>query len=193
MKKRGSADSSPEAWYSKELTAAIDKFLLLLKRVGSIRLGESDLHPISPKSSAPQYQPIRRKEEKEKVVEDIKEASSLDNLKSIGPALKTRQSQTIKSRATKIFPQRYWEGNKTTAVLRGSGARRRISITISEDIQGLLKFQAWVWGSWRNTIRPFFPRPVSLNIGLLWNISKLSLRNIFIWFIWSELETWYCF
>ena len=30
--------------------------LLLLKKVDSARLGESDIHPISPKTPAPQYQ-----------------------------------------------------------------------------------------------------------------------------------------
>ena len=38
--------------------------LLLLKKVGSARLRESDIHPISPKTSAPQYQPIDRKKRK---------------------------------------------------------------------------------------------------------------------------------
>ena len=35
--------------------------LSLLKKVGSARLRESDIHPISPKTQAPQYQPIDRK------------------------------------------------------------------------------------------------------------------------------------
>ena len=44
--------------------------LLLLKEVGSARLRESDIHPISPKTPAPQYQPIDRKKRKEKKVQD---------------------------------------------------------------------------------------------------------------------------
>ena len=44
--------------------------LLLLKEVSSARLGESDIHPISPKTPAPQYQPIDRKKRKGKRVED---------------------------------------------------------------------------------------------------------------------------
>ena len=44
--------------------------LLLLKEVGSARLRESDIRPISPKSPAPQYQPIDRKKRKGKRVED---------------------------------------------------------------------------------------------------------------------------
>ena len=44
--------------------------LLLLKKISSARLGESDIHPISPKTPAPQYQPIDRKKRKGKRVED---------------------------------------------------------------------------------------------------------------------------
>ena len=52
------------AWEQKLL------LLLLLKKVSSARLGESDIHPISPKTPAPQYQPIDRKKRKGKRVED---------------------------------------------------------------------------------------------------------------------------
>ena len=45
-------------------------FLLLLKEVGSARLRESDIHPISPNTPAPQYQPIGTKKRKGKIVED---------------------------------------------------------------------------------------------------------------------------
>ena len=44
--------------------------LLLEEEVGSARLRESGIHPISPKTPAPQYQPIDRKKRKGKKVED---------------------------------------------------------------------------------------------------------------------------
>ena len=44
--------------------------LLLLKNVSNAWLEESDLHPISPKTPAPQYQTIDRKMRKGKRVED---------------------------------------------------------------------------------------------------------------------------
>ena len=44
--------------------------LLILKEVGSARLRESDIHPISPKTPAPQYQHVDRKKRKGKIVED---------------------------------------------------------------------------------------------------------------------------
>ena len=48
-------------------------FLLLsFKKFGSARPRESDVHPISPKTPAPQYQPIDRKKRKVKGVEDYR-------------------------------------------------------------------------------------------------------------------------
>ena len=44
--------------------------LLLLKEVGRARLRESAVHPISPKTLAPQYQPSDRNKIKGKIVED---------------------------------------------------------------------------------------------------------------------------
>ena len=46
--------------------------LLLLKEVGSAKLGETDLHPISPKTPAPTIPTYRQKEEKWKILEDKK-------------------------------------------------------------------------------------------------------------------------
>ena len=44
--------------------------LSFLKQISSARLGQSDIHPISSKTPAPQYQPIERKKRKGKRVED---------------------------------------------------------------------------------------------------------------------------
>ena len=52
-------------------------YLLLLKKVSSARLGESDIHPISPKTPTPQYQPIDRKKRKGKKVEDYSRIQQL--------------------------------------------------------------------------------------------------------------------
>ena len=51
-------------------TAVPWAILLLLKKLGSARLGERGIHPISPKTPAPQYQPIDRKKRNGKRVED---------------------------------------------------------------------------------------------------------------------------
>ena len=44
--------------------------LLLLKEVGSATLRESDIHRLSPKRSASQYQPRDKNKRKGKIVED---------------------------------------------------------------------------------------------------------------------------
>ena len=52
--------------------------IIIIKKVGSARLRESDIHPISPKTPAPQYQPIDKKKRKGKKVEDYsRDKSSL--------------------------------------------------------------------------------------------------------------------
>ena len=52
--------------------------------VGSERLRESDVHPISPKTPAPQYQPIDRKKKNEKIVEDYsRDRAALANKKAL--------------------------------------------------------------------------------------------------------------
>ena len=55
----------------RQLTSKHYKLLsLLLKKVGSARMRESDIHSISPKTTAPQHQPTDRKKRKGKRVEE---------------------------------------------------------------------------------------------------------------------------
>ena len=82
-------------------------------------------HPFSPKKPAPQHQPLEWKKKKKKQ-EEAKMERAAKPIKSIGPALETHQSHTIEFGVTKIVPQRYWQGNKSPAVLRGSASRRCI-------------------------------------------------------------------
>ena len=44
--------------------------IIIIKRGRQCRLREIDIYPISPKTSAPQYQPIDRKKRKGKIVEN---------------------------------------------------------------------------------------------------------------------------
>ena len=54
-------------------SATLSLLLLLLREVGNARLGESDFHPIRPKTPAPQYQPIERKKRMGNSMEDKRE------------------------------------------------------------------------------------------------------------------------
>ena len=40
--------------------------IIIIKKIGNARPGEGDWHPISPKTSAPHYQPIEEKKRKGK-------------------------------------------------------------------------------------------------------------------------------
>ena len=63
--------------------------LLLLKKVSSARLRESDIHHISPKTKAPQYQPIDRKKRKGKRVGDCsKDRAAKANKEALALLLK---------------------------------------------------------------------------------------------------------
>ena len=74
--------------------------------------------------------PTYRKQEMKLKIED---KNGANEKKIIGPACKTHHSHTIEYRGSKIVPQRYWVGNKNPAVLLGSTARRRISISMCDQ------------------------------------------------------------
>ena len=59
--------------------------LLLLKKVGSARLREFLVHPISPKTPAQQYQPIDRKKIKRKRAEDYSRDRAASAIKKHWP------------------------------------------------------------------------------------------------------------
>ena len=97
--------------------------LLLLKKVGSERLRESDIYPISPKTPAPQYQPIDGKKRKGKIAEDhSRDRTAKVNKKSLALLLKNA-TPTPSNMGLANHSRRTREGNKSPAVLRGSAAR----------------------------------------------------------------------
>ena len=63
-------DTKGRAKFPAKLQLLLLLLLLLLKKVGNARLGEGDIHPISPKTPAPRYQPIDRKKRTGKRAED---------------------------------------------------------------------------------------------------------------------------
>ena len=62
--------------------------LLLLKKVGSARLREIGIHPISPKTPVPQYQPIDRKKRKGKKVDYGRDRAAYANKAALALLLK---------------------------------------------------------------------------------------------------------
>ena len=73
------------------------------------------------------------KEENDKTVGDKKRKSRSCQQESIGSALKTRHSHTIKHRVTKIVQKRHREGHKASAILRSHTTRRRERVPISKQ------------------------------------------------------------
>ena len=89
--------------------------LLLLKEVDSAGLRESDVHPISPKIPAPQYQPIDRKNRKGKRVEAYsRDRAAYANKEALAhlPIGPTPSNKGV----SKIVPEGHRGGNKSLAV-----------------------------------------------------------------------------
>ena len=78
--------------------------LSLLKKVSSARLGENDIHPISPKTPAPQYQPIDRKKTKGKRVEDYsRDRAASANKEALALLSKPASPTTSKTELARSF------------------------------------------------------------------------------------------
>ena len=78
------------------------QLLLLLKKVSSARLGESDIHPISTKTPAPQYQPTDRK--KRKRVEDYsRDRAAQANKEALAMLLKPASPTPSKTELARSF------------------------------------------------------------------------------------------
>ena len=106
--------------------------LLLLKLVGSARRAR-----VTYTISVLRQQPLKlnffeQTEEKGKYSRRQKSIEQLRAIKSIGHAVKS-----IEYRVSKIVPQGRWLKNKGRAILRGSGARKRISIKMCDQSKAL--------------------------------------------------------
>ena len=87
--------------------------LLLLKEVGSARLRESDIHPISPKTPAPQYRPIARKKRKGKIVEDhSRDRAAQGNKKALALLLKPASHTPLNTGSARSFQRDTERGTK---------------------------------------------------------------------------------
>ena len=87
--------------------------LLLLKKVSSARLGESDIHPISPKTPAPQCQPIDRKKRKGKRAQDyIRDRAAQANKEALALLLKPASPTPSKTELARSFQKDNEKGIK---------------------------------------------------------------------------------
>ena len=100
--------------------------LLLLKKVGSARLRESDVHPISPKTPALQYQPIDRKKRKGKRAEDYsRDRAAYANKEALALLLKPTSTTPSKTGLARSFQRDTEKGIKVLLyckVLQRGGA-----------------------------------------------------------------------
>ena len=101
--------------------------LLLLKEVSSARLRESDIHPISPKTPALQYQPIDRKKRNEKIVEDYsRNRAAQANKKALALLLKPASPTSSNTGSARAFQIDTESGTKVLLyceVLQRGGAQ----------------------------------------------------------------------
>ena len=95
------------------------------------RPGESEDTLISPKTQTPHNQPMEGRKTQNSRRQKSKSRSCQQE--SIGSALETRQSHTIKHRVTKIVPKRHREGHKASAILRSHATRRRERVPMSNQ------------------------------------------------------------
>ena len=87
--------------------------LLLLKKVGSARLRESDIHLISPKTTAPQYQSIDRNKRKGKRVEDYsRDRAAYANKEALTLLLKPASPTPSKTGLARSFQRDTEKGKK---------------------------------------------------------------------------------
>ena len=92
---------------------------------------EREIDTLSVRSLQPHSTNLLRKRRERENSWRQKRREQLGQQKGIGPALETRQSHTIEYGVNQIVPERYWEGNKSPVVLRGSAAGRRITANIT--------------------------------------------------------------
>ena len=100
-------------------------FIIISKKDWQCKAGRGRLTPYQSEDPSPTLPTYRGKEEKGKIVEDKKGEHWTC---SWNPPIPHHQI-----RVNQIIPERYWEGNKSPAELRGSAARRRKSIPMCDQ------------------------------------------------------------
>ena len=107
--------------------------IIIVKKDWQCKAGRGRLTPYQSKDPSPTLPAYRGKEDKGENSSRQKRREQLGQQKGIGSALETHQSHTIKYGVNQIVPERYWEGNKSPAVLRGSAAGRCKNIPMCDQ------------------------------------------------------------
>ena len=108
--------------------------IIIVKKSSQCKAGRERLTPYQsddpdPNPTTPSH---RMKEEKGKTAGDKKWASSYASKKALALLLKPISPTPSNTASLRSFHiHRYWQGNKSPAILRGSAARRRIRVPMS--------------------------------------------------------------
>ena len=94
---------------------------------------EREIDTLSAGIPQPHTTNLERKRRERENSSRQKRREQLCQQKGIGPALESRQSHSIEYGVYQIVPEKYWEGNKSPVVLRGSAAGRGISIPMCDQ------------------------------------------------------------
>ena len=115
--------SRKTSWTLKTLRNII---VIIIKKDWQCKAGRGRLTPYQSEDPSPTLPTFIGKDEKGKIVKTKKDGATRQT-KRRWTCSWNPQSDTIKYGVNQIVPERYWEGNKSPAVLRGSAAGRRIS------------------------------------------------------------------
>ena len=94
-----------QSWQQYSIIIII--IIIIVKKDWQCKAGRGRLTPSQSEDPSPTLPTYRGKEEKGKIDEDNKRREQLGQQKGIGPALETRQCNTIKYGVNQIIPKRY--------------------------------------------------------------------------------------
>ena len=104
-----------------------------MTEVGSARLRDFAIHPISSKTPAPQYQPIDRKKRKGKIVKEYsKDRAAQANKKALALLLKPATLTPSNTKSANRSGGTLRGEEKSCGTARGSAAKQRISISMCD-------------------------------------------------------------
>ena len=109
--------------------------IIIIKKGRQCKAEREWYTPYQSEDPSPTIPTYEEKEEKGKIVEDYsRDRVAKANKKALALLLKHASPTPSNARLARSFvPERHWGGTKSPAVLRGSAARRRISIPMRDE------------------------------------------------------------